>query len=94
MWNPRVITTDAVQNFLEKGGKLDYRPIHTPKGWNWELWAVQSNGAASPVISSKTGEARVFKSSDALVSFHMRIFPDAEGVWVPAPKSGQDEDSE
>lgn len=57
MWNPRVITTDAVQNFLEKGGKLDYRPIHTPKGWNWELWAVQTNGTASPVISSKTGEA-------------------------------------
>ena len=31
MWNPRVITTDAVQNFLEKGGKLDYHVNGAPK---------------------------------------------------------------
>lgn len=92
MWNPRVITTDAMQNFLEKGGSLDYRPIRTAKGWNWELWATRPDGAESPVISSKTGEARVFKSADALVSFHMRMYPDADGVWVPAPKSDKDAD--
>ena len=85
MWNQRVITSDAVPVFIQKGGKLDYRPIHTPKGWYWELWAVSPDGTETHVISSKTGEPRVFKSANALLSFHMRLYPADKGLFIPAP---------
>lgn len=89
MWNPRVITTDALQLFLQRGGKIEYRPIHTPKGYNWELWGVHPHGNAEPVVSSKTGETRMFKSADAVMAFHLRLYPDHDGVWIPAPKGGR-----
>ncbi|AXQ96341.1 hypothetical protein D0Z66_21880 (plasmid) [Cereibacter sphaeroides] len=87
MWNPRVITTDALQLFLQRGGQIEYRPVHTPKGYNWELWGVHVDGSSEPVVSSKTGETRMFKSADAVLAFHLRIYPDQGGVFIPAPKS-------
>lgn len=91
MWNQRVITSDAVPIFISKGGRLDYRPIHTPKGWHWELWALSPDGTETHVISSKTGEPRVFKSSDALLSFHMRLHPKDKGLFIPAPKTRKEQ---
>lgn len=95
MWNRRVITTNAVPKFIEDGGKIDYRPVETPKGWAWECLAVDKDGNISPVISSKTGDARVFKSVDALVNFHRRSHPKDEGVWIRLPPSdGTEADDE
>lgn len=92
MWKQRVIISNAVSGFLQKGGRLDYRPIHTPKGWNWELWAISPDGVESHVISSKTGDPRVFKSADALLSFHMRLFPEQKGLFIPAPVADREND--
>ncbi|MFV1761489.1 hypothetical protein VWY69_00195 [Phaeobacter sp. A90a-4k] len=95
MWKKkRVITSDAVPLFIQKGGKLEYRPVHTPKGWNWELWAISPDAPDEQVISSKTGEPRVFKSADALLSFHMRLHPGAKGMFIPAPISATSEEAE
>jgi len=94
MWNPRVITTDAIPIFLQRGGKLLYHPHHSPKGWVWELWGEHPDGKQEPIINSKSGETRIFKSADALVGFHMRIFPDATVVPIPTPKQEDDEEHE
>lgn len=94
MWKPRVITTDAIPIFLQRGGKLTYRPLHSPRGWTWELWALHPDGKEEPIINSKSGEDRIFKSADALVAFHMRIFPDAKFVPVPVPEQSTDDDSD
>lgn len=93
MKKQRPITSDAVQGFLQDGGKIEYRPIEASRGWHWELWAIRPDGSETIVISSKTGDDRVFKSADALVNFHLRTFPGSEGVWVPIPKGAEIQDA-
>lgn len=42
--NRPVVTSDALPSFFKKGGRVEYRPINTPKGWQWELWAISPDG--------------------------------------------------
>lgn len=83
MWSQRVVTSDAIPAFIKRGGKLEYLPIHTSNGWNWELWAISLDESKTHVVSSKTGEPRVFKTADALLAFHLRQFPEAGGLFIP-----------
>ena len=68
MWAPRVITNEAIGMLLERSGKIQYVPIRGNRNWSWrwELWAILPDGEHMQVLSSKTGEVRIFKSSDAL----------------------------
>lgn len=91
MWKPRVITTDAIPILLSNGGSIHYRASHSPNGWIWEPWATYADGKEEPVINSKTGEVRIFKSADAVVAFHMRVFPDAHEITLPAPRYSEDQ---
>ena len=83
MRNKRVITTDGVLRALEAGGQIQYRPNIRNNKREWALWARYPDEEFVHVISSKTGEPRVFKTSDAVVGFHLRVFPDSECVIVP-----------
>lgn|GEM_PF-6858318 len=80
MWAPRVITNEAIGMLLERSGKIQYVPIRGNRNWSWrwELWAILPDGEHMQVLSSKTGEVRIFKSSDALLGFHMRTFPNTK----------------
>lgn len=82
MWKRRVIISNTVPSFLEEGGCLEYRPVQAQRGWNWQLWAVYPDGMTQPVISSKTGEPRVFKSADALLAYHIRLYDDETGLHI------------
>lgn len=84
MRNKRVITSDGILRVLSAGGQVQYRPVKRNKRWEWALWARFPNEDFVHVISSKTAEPRYFKSSNGLFSFHLRLFPDAEGVFIPA----------
>lgn len=84
MWKPRVITSDGIFRALAAGGQIQYRPVKRGKKWEWEVWACFPDEPFIHVISSKTGEPRMFKSADALFSFHLRTFPDETGVFIPA----------
>ncbi|OBY25166.1 hypothetical protein [Leisingera sp. JC1] len=89
--NRPVVTSDALPSFFKKGGRVEYRPINTPKGWQWELWAISPDGHEEIVTSSKTGGPRVFKTADALLAFHIRNNPGANGLFIPIPvDSGQE----
>jgi hypothetical protein len=90
MSKKRVIVSDAIPAFIEKGGKVEYRPVDTPKGWYWELWVIPEDGRKTIVTSSKTGEPRIFKTADALLLYHMRHHPDATGLFIPAPEKSRD----
>lgn len=83
MWSQRVVTSDAIPAFIKRGGKLKYLPIHTSSGWNWELWAISPDASRTHVVSSKTGEPRVFKTADAVLAFHLRQYPYASGLFIP-----------
>ncbi len=90
MTRAKIITSDAVSIFVERGGELIYIPRHTPTGWEWELWARrEQQNEPEQVISSKTGEPRVFKSADALIRFHRRMWPEAKGLYVEYPPDVQ-----
>lgn len=86
MRKPKVIVSNVLPSFLQMGGYLEYRPVAAGQGWHWELWAIVPKGEASPVISTKTGDARVFKSADAVLAFHMRYFPKETGVYISVDK--------
>nr|WP_282128046.1 hypothetical protein [Roseobacter litoralis] len=78
-----MVTSDAIPAFIKRGGKLEYRPVYTQGGWNWELWAISPDASETHVVSSKTGEPRVFKTADAVLAFHLRQYPDADGLFIP-----------
>lgn len=84
MRNKRVITTDGVFRVLSAGGQIQYRPVKPGQGWAWALWARYPGEEFVHVRSSKTGDLRFFKSAGALFSYHLRVFPQSEGVFVPA----------
>ena len=84
MRKKRVITSDGVVEVLSAGGQIQYRPVRRIKRWEWALWARYPGEDFSHVISSKTGEPRFYKSSNALFSFHLRMFPESEVVVIPA----------
>lgn len=77
MWTPRVITNETIGLLLERDGRIQYTPIPGNRNWSWrwQLWAVLPGGEVMQVLSSKTGEPRSFKSADALLAFHIRLFP-------------------
>lgn len=84
MRNKRVITTDGVFRVLSAGGQIQYRPVKHNQRWAWALWARYPGEEFVHVRSSKTGDLRFFKSADALFGYHLRLFPESEGVFVPA----------
>ncbi|SCZ73531.1 hypothetical protein SAMN04488118_11751 [Epibacterium ulvae] len=82
MWNQRVIISNAVPLFLEKGGCLEYRPVAVEKGWHWELWGIYPDRDEQPILSVKTGQQRIFKSADALLAYHVRLFEEETGLYI------------
>jgi hypothetical protein len=49
----------------------------------WELYGVLPDGTEQQVKLSKTGKPRIFKSSDAAISYWLDIYPEASEVLVP-----------
>ena len=84
MRKQRVITTNGIRQVLEAGGQIQYRPAPMQKKMEWALWARYPDEPFVHVISSKTGELRFFKSADAVYAYHLRLFPDVDGVFIPA----------
>ena len=84
MRNKRVITSDGILRVLLAGGQIQYRPVRRNKRWEWAIWARDPGDDFSHVISSKTGEKRHIKSANGLFAFHLRLFPESNGVFIPA----------
>ena len=79
-----MIPSDGILKVLATGGQIQYRPVLRRKRWEWQLWAAHSGEPLVHVISSKTGEPRISRSANALYAFHLRVFPDSDGVFIPA----------
>lgn len=87
----RVISSNAVRTFITGGGKLLYLPFddETADGKRcWELVAVSPEGDRLPVMVARTGEPRIFRSANALASYHEDMYPEATGVFIPFKTSG------
>lgn len=68
-----LLTTDLPQ-FLQEGGYLRYLPTTNDAGKTiWQLFGVSSDGKVRAVWVTSRSQ-RTFKSSDALLAFHCRIY--------------------
>ena len=79
------LVSNYVRSFVENdGGSLRLVPKRDEDGrMCWELYGVLPDGTEQQVKLSKTGKPRIFKSSDAAISYWQDIYPEASEVTVP-----------
>lgn len=81
----RTISSNAVRGFVEAGGTLKYVPDNGgPKGRIWYLFCIDPrDGSEIPVVIGRTGEHKAFKTSDAVIAFHLTLFPETTELSIP-----------
>jgi hypothetical protein len=79
------LVSNYVRSFVENdGGSLRFVPKLDEDGrMCWELYGVFPDGTERPVMLSKTGKPRIFKSSDAVIAYWLDLYPDAKAINIP-----------
>lgn len=80
----RVLSSNAVRGFVESGGTVQYEPKFDQNGsMIWFLNGVDQSGHEIPVVIGRTGDLKIFRSANAVVSYHLSLYPNAREVTVP-----------
>lgn len=85
MHNSQQLVSNYVRSFIQNdGGSLRFVPKQDEYGrLCWELYGILPDGTERQVKLSKTGKPRIFKSSDAIISYWQDLYPEAIEVTVP-----------
>ena len=82
-WNSiKVLSSYVVRQFVAGGGSLRYRPGRDELGRYWEVVGVDRNGNEIPIIIGRTGLPKLFRSADAILTYHKKMLPKATDVIV------------
>ena len=85
MENSQQLVSNYVRAFVEnEGGTIHFVPKLDDDGrMCWEIYGVLPDGRRWQVKLSKTGRAKILKSSDAVISYWQSIYPRASEVTIP-----------
>lgn len=84
MDNSQQLVSNYVRTFVEEdGGSLRFVPKLDEDGrMCWELHGILPDGTERPVMLSKTGRPRIFKSSDAVIAYWLDLYPRASEITI------------
>ena len=79
-----VLLGNSVRSFLEEGGHLRLEPFDAGGGkTHWLVFGISDDGDVRQIFIARNGEPKVFRSADAVVSYHEFMLPDATSVEIP-----------
>jgi hypothetical protein len=81
----RRLVSNYVRTFVEKdGGRIRFRAKREERGrLIWEVLGIFPDGTEEPVTSSNTGEYKVLRSADAVVSYWIGLYPNEAYLQLP-----------
>ena len=80
----KVLSSNAVRGFVESGGTIQYVPQFDESGsMIWFLNGVDQYGHEIPVVIGRTGDLKIFRSANAVISYHLSLYPNVREITVP-----------
>jgi hypothetical protein len=81
----RRLVSNYVRTFVERdGGRIRFRAKRDEKGrLIWEVLGVFPDGTEEPVTSSNTGEYKILRTADAVVTYWVGLYPKETHLQLP-----------
>ena len=91
----KVLVSHVIRTFIDAGGKLKYKPVVDGSGkLTWLVIGVRADGSELQVYIARSGEPKRFQSANAVLSYHMEMYPDCEEVCIPVLRTDRGKDNE